>query len=103
MLTNSFFSISPDKFGDYPIWLTLYIAQVILPMVALAAVAIKILVKSGKDMRREMWGVSVQQTANKPQKKPETLVEKLENVSTESHEHSDLSWGGFFKNQDVSN
>ena len=72
-------------------------------MVALAAVAIKILVKSGKDMRREMWGVSVQQTANKPQKKPETLVEKLENVSTESHEHSDLSWGGFFKNQDVSN
>ena len=72
-------------------------------MVALAAVAIKILVKSGKDMRREMWGVSVQQIANKPQKKPETLVEKLENVSTESHEHSDLSWGGFFKNQDVSN
>ena len=57
MLTNFFFSISPDKFGDYPIWLTLYIAQVILPMVALAAVAIKILVKSGKDMRREMWGV----------------------------------------------
>ena len=72
-------------------------------MVALAAVAIKILVKSGKDMRREMWGVSVQQIANKPQKQPETLVEKLENVSTESHEHSDLSWGGFFKNQDVSN
>ena len=72
-------------------------------MVALAAEAIKILVKSGKDMRREMWGVSVQQIANKPQKKPETLVEKLENVSTESHEHSDLSWGGFFKNQDVSN
>ena len=72
-------------------------------MVALAAVAIKILVKSGKDMRREMWGVSVQQIANKPQKKPETLVEKLENVSTESHEHSDLSWGGYFKNQDVSN
>ena len=98
-----FFSISPDKFGDYPIWLTLYIAQVILPMVALAAVAIKILVKSGKDMRREMWGVSVQQITNKPQKKPENLVEKLENVSTGSGEDSEFSWGGFFKGQDVSN
>ena len=49
--TNFSFSISPDKFGDYPIWLTLYIAQVILPMVALAAVAIKILVKSGKGVK----------------------------------------------------
>ena len=54
-------------------------------------------------MRREMWGVSVQQITNKPQKKPETLVEKFENVSNESGEHSDFSWGGFFKNQDVSN
>ena len=77
--------------------------QVILPMVALAAVAIKILVKSGKDMRREMWGVSVQQITNKPQKKPENLVEKLENVSTGSGEDSEFSWGGFFKGQDVSN
>ena len=103
MLTNFFFSISPDKFGDYPIWLFLYIAQVVLPMVALAAVAIKILVKSGKDMRREMWGVSVQQIINKPQKKPETLAEKLENVSTTSGEQSGVSWGGFFKSQNGSN
>jgi hypothetical protein len=72
-------------------------------MVALAAVAIKILVKSGKDMRREMWGVSVQQIINKPQKKPETSAEKLENVSSISGKQSEVSWGGFFKSQDGSN
>ena len=46
-----------DELGDYPIWLLMYIGQIILPMCGVAAVAIKILVKNGKDMRRELLGV----------------------------------------------
>ena len=46
-----------DELGDYPIWLLMYIGQIILPMLGVSSVAIKILVKNGRDMRRELWGV----------------------------------------------
>ena len=46
-----------NKLGDYPVWLFMFIGQIILPMLGCASVAIKILVKNGKDMQRELWGV----------------------------------------------
>ena len=46
-----------NKLGDYPVWLFMFIGQIILPMLGVASVAIKILVKNGKDMQRELWGV----------------------------------------------
>ena len=53
-----FFRISPDQFGKYPAWLIIYISQIILPMVGIIAVALKIILRSGKDMHREFFGVS---------------------------------------------
>jgi hypothetical protein len=46
-----------NKLGDYPVWLFMFIGQIVLPMLGCATVAIKILVKNGKDMQRELWGV----------------------------------------------
>ena len=46
-----------NKLGDYPVWLFMFIGQIVLPMLGCASVAIKILVKNGKDMQRELWGV----------------------------------------------
>ena len=39
-----------NKLGDYPVWLFMFIGQIVLPMLGCAAVAIKILVKNGKDI-----------------------------------------------------
>ena len=62
---NSFsLSIPVNKLGDYPIWLVMYIAQIVLPMIGLSAIAIKIVLKNGKDMRRELLGVDVQVITN---------------------------------------
>ena len=47
-----------DRLGEYPVWLFMYIGQIIMPMLAVASVAIKILVKNGRDMRRELLGVN---------------------------------------------
>ena len=41
-----------EKLGEYPIWCVLYFGQILQPMLGVAAVAIKILVKNGKDMRK---------------------------------------------------
>ena len=46
-----------NKLGDYPVWLFMFIGQIVLPMLGCAAVAIKILVKTGKDMQRQLLGV----------------------------------------------
>ena len=46
-----------DRLGDYPVWLFMYIGQIILPMLGCVSIAIKILIKNGKDMRRELLGV----------------------------------------------
>ena len=52
-----------DKLGDWPVWLVLYIVQNVWPMIAQAAIAIKILFRHGKDIRRELLGVSIQPIA----------------------------------------
>ena len=39
----------------------MYISQIILPMMGIFAVALKIILRSGKDMRREFFGVSARQ------------------------------------------
>ena len=49
-----------DKLGDYPIWLVLYIVQYVWPMVGLVAISVKVLWRNGKDMRRELLGVSIE-------------------------------------------
>ena len=52
-----FFRISPDQFGQYPTWLIIYFSQIVLPMMGIFTVALKIILKCGKDMRREFFGV----------------------------------------------
>ena len=47
-----FFRVSMEKLGEYPVWCVLYFSQVLQPMLGVAAVATKILVKNGKDMRK---------------------------------------------------
>ena len=41
-----------EKLGEYPVWCVLYFSQVLQPMLGVAAVATKILVKSGKARRK---------------------------------------------------
>ena len=58
ILTNLFdiFSLPVDELGKYPVWLILYVCQVILPMVGLVVIALKIELKFGKEVRREIFG-----------------------------------------------
>ena len=60
-----FFSLPANKYGDYPAWLVLYIVQYFWPMLGLAAIALKIIYRNGKDMRRELLGVRVQPITSK--------------------------------------
>ena len=41
-----------EKLGEYPVWCVLYFGQILQPMLALVAIATKILVKNGRDMRK---------------------------------------------------
>ena len=43
----------PNEMAEYPNWLTIYLLQVILPMVGVVVIALKILLKNGKDLKRE--------------------------------------------------
>ena len=54
-----------NQLGDYPIYIAMYLAQIVLPMIGVLAIAIKILVKNGADMRRELLGVNVKLITNK--------------------------------------
>ena len=54
-----------NKLGDYPAWVFIYIDQIILPMLGLVSIAIKILVRNGKDMKRELLGVNAVVPAEK--------------------------------------
>ena len=47
-------------------------------MIGLAAISIKILIKNGKDMKRELWGVSVQPIVNKPKNQNAIQIAKVE-------------------------
>ena len=54
-----------SQLGEYPIYIAMYLAQIVLPMIGVLAIAIKILVKNGTDMRRELLGVNVKLITNK--------------------------------------
>ena len=54
-----------SQLGDYPIYIAMYLAQIVLPMIGVLAIAIKILFKNGTDMRRELLGVNVKLITNK--------------------------------------
>ena len=53
------FSVPVNQLGDYPIYIAMYLAQIVLPMIGVLAIAIKILFKNGTDMRRELLGVKL--------------------------------------------
>ena len=49
------FSLPVDELGKYPAWMIIYVCQVILPMIGLAVIALKIELKFGKEVRREIF------------------------------------------------
>ena len=42
----------PNEMALYPNWLILYVIRIVIPMIMLLLVALKILIKSGKDIKR---------------------------------------------------
>ena len=56
------FSLPRDQLAKYPAWLIVFLCQIILPMFGVVIIAIKIIVKSGKLMRRELLGANFQST-----------------------------------------
>ena len=55
-----------SQWKDYPNWLIYFNSYCIGPPIGFLAIAIKISVRSGKDMYRELFGVSIQQLQPKP-------------------------------------
>ena len=47
------FSMAPNEMALYPNWLILYVLRIIIPMLILVIVALKIQIKSGRDIQRE--------------------------------------------------
>jgi hypothetical protein len=45
----------PNEIGLYPNWLIVYALRVIVPMLMLIIVAVKILLKSGKEIQRAYY------------------------------------------------
>ena len=45
--------MAPNEMALYPNWLILYVFRIIIPMLILVIVALKILIKSGRDIQRE--------------------------------------------------
>ena len=60
------FRVQFSQWKDYPNWLIYFNSYCVGPPITLLAIAIKISVKSGKDMYRELFGVSIQQFQTKP-------------------------------------
>ena len=46
------FSMPPNEMALYPNWLILYGLRIVIPMLMLVLVALKILIKSGRDLKR---------------------------------------------------
>ena len=44
--------MAPNEMALYPNWLILYVFRIIIPMLVLVIVALKILIKSGRDLQR---------------------------------------------------
>ena len=51
------FRVPPNDLVEYPSWIILYFYHNILPMLGVSAIAMKIILKNGKDLRREIIGV----------------------------------------------
>ena len=45
--------MAPNEMALYPNWLIFYVLRIIIPMLILVIVALKILIKSGRDIQRE--------------------------------------------------
>ena len=45
--------MAPNEMALYPNWLILYVFRIIIPMLILVIVALRILIKSGRDIQRE--------------------------------------------------
>ena len=56
-LQNISSRIPPNDLAEYPNWLFLFFYQNILPMLGLGAIAMKIILKNGKELQRELIGV----------------------------------------------
>ena len=57
LIENVHFRIPQENWHEYPVWLLLCIHEIIAPVIALSAIAMKILMK--KEMNRYLFGNSV--------------------------------------------
>ena len=57
-----FFRLPPDQLAEYPAWLIVFLSQIILPMIGFVVIAIKIIMRNGRDMSRELLGARFQST-----------------------------------------
>ena len=46
------FSMPPNEMALYPNWLTLYVLRIVIPMLMLVLVALKILIKTSRELQR---------------------------------------------------
>ena len=54
------FRLTPNQLVVYPNWILLYLLKIILPMLVMVAAASKILIKNGKELRREFFQAFLQ-------------------------------------------
>ena len=58
----TFSSLPSDQFHRFPIWLLLFLQDYIVPFLGFAAISIKIVVKSGYVISRELFGINAFQS-----------------------------------------
>ena len=83
-------SLPSDQFHKFPIWLLLFLQDYIVPYLGFAAISIKIVVKSGHVMSRELFGINAFQSlqpspvqiTRKQINSPPALVSPLQNPTT---------------------
>ena len=54
-LDDFHFRMPPNQIALYPNWMIVYVLRVIVPMLMLIIVAVKILMKSGKEIQRAYY------------------------------------------------
>ena len=81
-----FFSKHPNELDNFPTWLVMYSCQILLPGIGMSAIAIKIISKSGKDLKREFFGVTATSIPSEDSAKipniqhPETAIDFLKSL-----------------------
>ena len=86
LIFSSFFSKQPNELYSFPTWLIMYSCQIVLPGIGMSAIAIKIISKSGKDLKREFFGVTAtsipcEDSAKLPNiQRPETAIDFLKSL-----------------------